>query len=500
MQIAWYQSLFWRMAALFLLLILLIGGTYVVLTVYYARTYVEEMQQQLHTDLAQHLIDEKFQDQEPFMEDGSINKPLFGDIMHDMMAVNRSIEVYLLAPDGQVRYSVVLDEQRMAEGDFFVDLGPIREFLSSDDPAYILGQDPLNPKAKRIFSVSEFESQGQSGYIYIILAGQEWQNLAQQLLESYTLRGGVTALALALMFALLLGLLLLGLLAKRLRKLIHTMQQFEDGDMASRVPIAGNGEIAQLGRHFNKMADAILRNFESVKSTERLRQDLIANVSHDLRTPLAAIHGYAETLQLKGENLSTEDRERYVKVILRNATKLKKLVSELFELSKLEAKQVKPRPEVFHVEHLLADLREQYQMQAQNQGVRLAIDVQDVQQDQVWADLALIERVCQNLLDNAMKFTPQGGEVRLALRQSDKPDWVTVEVQDTGMGIAAEDLPHIFDRYATKSRQDQAQSGTGLGLAIARKIMELHESTLRVRSKLKEGSSFTFELPLYQMG
>ncbi len=125
MQIAWYQSLFWRMAALFLLLILLIGGTYVVLTVYYARTYVEEMQQQLHTDLAQHLIDEKFQDQEPFMEDGSINKPLFGDIMHDMMAVNRSIEVYLLAPDGQVRYSVVLDEQRMAEGDFFVDLGTI---------------------------------------------------------------------------------------------------------------------------------------------------------------------------------------------------------------------------------------------------------------------------------------------------------------------------------------------------------------------------------------
>jgi len=489
-----FSPLFWRMAGTLLLLILLIGGGFAGLTLYQAQQYFAEAQQHLHANLAQHLIDEKFKDAQPFTADGKVNKPLFGDIMHDMMAVNRSIEVYLLAPDGMVRYSVVLDEQRMAEGEFSVDLGPVREFIDSGGNSFILGQDPLDPSEKRIFSAATFDIEGQQGYIYIILAGQRWQSLSEGLRSSYTLQGGLLAAGMALLLAFLIGLGLLAYLTRRLRKLIQAMRQFEDGDMQARVAAKGRDEIAQLGHHFNRMAEAIWENFESVKSTERLRQDLIANVSHDLRTPLAVIHGYAETLQLKGERLDPAERERYIRVILRNASKLKKLVSELFELSKLEAQQVSAQPEAISVIQFLQDLREQYQMMAQEKGLTLAIETSDLPWEHLWADLALIERVCQNLLDNAIKFTPPGGEVRLRVRKGEQPGWVAVEVEDTGMGIAEQDLPHIFDRYATRNRQDQAEAGTGLGLAIARKIMELHDSTLRVTSKLREGTRFTFEL------
>jgi signal transduction histidine kinase len=482
------------MAAALLLLILLIGASFVGLTLHYAEQYFAETQQHLHAHLAQHLIDEKFQASTPFLADGSVNKPLFGDIMHDMMAVNRSIEVYLLGPEGQVRYSVVLDEQRMSEGEFSVDLVPVRQFLDSGGEAFVLGQDPLSPTETRIFSAAAFEQDGQQGYIYIILAGQQWQTWSEHVLGSYTLQGGLIALSLALSFALLLGLLLLGYLTRRLRKLTSAMQQFEDGHMQARIDLAGHDEIAQLGHHFNRMADAIWRNFEAIKSTERLRQDLIANVSHDLRTPLAVIHGYAETLQIKGDQVVEADRERYIRVILRNATKLKKLVSELFELSKLEAKQVVPKPEAVPLSNLLTELGEQYQMLAQEKGLHFRIEQTPLPWQHVWVDLALIERVCQNLLDNAIKFTPEGGEVRLRVFPGQSAGTIAVEVSDTGVGISAEDLPHIFNRYTTRNRQDQPQTGTGLGLAIASKIMELHASTLEVSSRLREGTRFVFEL------
>lgn len=482
------------MAWLFLLLILVVGGGFAGLTLHYADQYFAETQQKLHAHLAQHLIDEKFQNAQPFLEDGAVNKPLFGDLMHDMMAVNRSIEVYLLAPDGTVRYSVVLDEQRMAEGEFSVDLGPVQQFINSDGQAFILGQDPLNPSEQRIFSAAPFDVAGQTGYIYIILAGQQWQSLADHLRSSYTLRGGFIALGLGLFLALTIGLLMLAYLTKRLRHLIGAMQQFEDGDMKVRVASKGEDEISRLGHHFNRMANAIWHNFEAIKSTERLRQDLIANVSHDLRTPLAVIHGYAETLQLKGNSLQDEERDRYIRVILRNAEKLKKLVSELFELSKLEAKQVTATPEAIPMEDFLTEVREQYQMLAVEKGIHLSVQVTDTQYKNLWIDSALIERVCQNLLDNAIKFTPEGGEIQLKVNATEKPGWVAVEVVDSGIGIPEEELPHIFDRYTTRNRQDRGHTGTGLGLAIARKIVELHESTLRVKSRLREGTSFMFEL------
>ena len=493
------SPLFWRMASALLLLILLIGGSFVGLTLHYAGQYFAETQQRLHAHLAQHLIDEKFQDAQPFLADGRVNKPLFGDIMHDMMAVNRNIEVYLLGPQGDVRYSVVLDEQRMAEGEFSVDLGPVKRFIATDGHAYVLGQDPLDPQAQRIFSAARFNVDGQRGYIYIILAGQSWQSLAEQVRSSYTLRGGFLALGLALLSALLIGLGLLAYLTRRLRKLVGAMRHFEGGDMQARVDVRGRDEIAQLGHHFNRMAEAIWQHFEAIRSTERLRQDLIANVSHDLRTPLAVIHGYAETMQLKGEALPEAEQARYVRVILRNASKLKKLVSELFELSKLEAKQVSAKPEAIVVAEFLQNLREQYQILAQEKGLRLHITQEDLPWQHLWADAALLERVCQNLLDNALKFTPKGGEVSLCVRRGVQPDRVQVEVADTGVGIPPEELPHIFDRYATRNRQDQPESGTGLGLAIAQKIVELHESTLEVRSQWQQGTRFRFELKTMRM-
>ncbi len=482
-----------KLGVAFFFLVVLMGTSYILISVYLTNKHFEERSQKLNAQLANHLIEEKFNGNSPFLDDGSVNKPLFGDLMHDMMAVNRGIEVYLLDSLGAVLYSVVLKHDDPENPIQYVDLAPIEEFIACQGDRYILGDDPRNSEQQKIFSSAKFESNERVGYIYIVLAGQELDNVASSLLSDYFMKLGVGASLLTMLFVIALGLASFWFLTKNLRSVIQTVRRFREGDMDIRIEEPEKTDLSVLATNFNEMADTISRNMEEIKSVDVLRRELIANVSHDLRTPLSIIHGYVETLQMKKDKLDESEKDKYLEIIKGSSEKLSKLVGQLFEYSKLEADQVKPLKEPFSITDLAMDLVAKYQLLASEKNIEIKVNAIN-NTPLVFADISLVERVIQNLLDNALKFAPENGDVSLDVSVNDKD--VRVAVSDNGPGIHEKDQLYIFDRYR-QARKESKADGVGLGLAIVKKIMELHNSSIQVISKPNEGSTFQFHLPSY---
>lgn len=477
----------------FLAILVLAGLGYTVASIYFSNNYFFETTQKLHANLAQDLIDEKFVDQSPIDSTGSINKALFGDIMHDMMAVNRAIEVYLLDLDGNVQYSVVLDHDNPETLQKTVALAPIKQFIRAEGTGYILGDDPKNPENKQVFSVAKFNKGGTQGYIYILLAGKEFLDTRAQLFGSYVLKVGLGTLLVTLLFAAILGILSVWYLTKNLRELVYAAQRFEQGDLKYRIQNAEKSDLAGVTTTFNQMAETILGDMEKIQSLERLRQELIANISHDLRTPLAIMQGYIETLQIKENDLTPAQRSAYLNTINTSGVRLAKLIKQLFEYSKLESNQISPKKEAFLISELANDVHRNYQVLAKQKNITLSLDM-ETSIPLVFADISLVERAVQNLMDNALKFTPEYGTVIVSLSKGDSH--IEMSIKDSGPGIQKEDQALIFERYR-QTKKGQEKTGAGLGLAIVKKIMELHNSSIKVFSTPNEGTSFVFTLPIY---
>ncbi len=476
------STLFWRISAVFLLILILLGLAYVTITAYSARKYFQETTQRLNA----HVAEEMLKEVNPFVN-GEINQEAVGKIMHSMMAVNPSLEVYLLAPDGQILKYVVLEKDVHLSR---ISLGPVKRFLNAEGETYVLGDDPRNPGGQTIFSASEVRENGELlGYVYMVLASAEYENVSEALLGSYFLRIGTQAFIITLVGAFLIGLILIAILTRNLHKIIVTVRKFEKGDYQARIPVRGNSELSQLSRTFNHMADTILHNIEDLKEVDQLRRELIANVSHDLRSPLSVIHGYIETLLIKNEDLSPEKRQEYLEVVLKSSGRLKKLVADLFELSKLEARQVEIKREKFNINELLQDTVRQYQLMADEKGVEIKTELE--KDSMAEADIAMIQRVLQNLLDNAVKYSEENSNIRVC--STEKQGKLHISVVNSGATIPNEEIPHLFDRYYRRGR-DTGDS-TGLGLAIVKKIVEIHDGEIEVSSSAEDATTFTVILP-----
>ncbi len=480
------NSLFWRLSLVFLTVLILLGLAYVLITGYSARQYYQETTQRLNANVAEHMLLEV----SPFV-DGKVNEEALGKIMHSMMAVNPSLEVYLVDPKGQILSHVVLDKKVRLKN---ISLEPVKKFLACKGENYVLGDDPRNPGGKAVFSATEVEENGQlMGYVYMVLASEKYENITAALSSSYFLKVGTRTFIITLIAALGIGLLLIAFLTRNLRSIQRGVKRFEAGDYEARIPVKGKGELSDLALTFNHMADTILKNIDELKEVDRLRRDLIANVSHDLRSPMSVIHGYIETMILKDDQLDTEERKKYLEIILQSSEKLKKLVADLFELSRLEAKQVKLKKEPFLINELLQDTARQYELMADKKKVKLETDLPE-QLPMVEADIALIGRVLQNLIDNAMKYTPDEGEIKV--KAEAQGDLVKVEIINSGQGIPEKDLPHIFNRYYMVDHKQSGIDGSGLGLAIVKKILDMHQASIEVSSQQNIDTRFSFSLPL----
>jgi len=477
------ESLFWRISGLFLLIFVLLGIAFVVITIVLAKRYSDETTQKLNANVAPHMLKHVT----PFIN-GQVNEESLEMIMHSMMAVNPSLEVYILDPQGKILSSVVLHKKVNRRT---VSVEPIKDFLEDNGKSLIYGDDPRNPGKSKIFSAAPvYEDGALLGYVYMILASEEYDTITSALQESYLLKIGVRSFVLTLAAAFFIGLIVLRLLMRSLSDIVHTVKKFESGDLKPRIAIRSGGELAQLSITINAMADTILKNMEDLKEVDKLRRDLIANISHDIRTPISIIHGYVETLIIKHGSLDETHQKEYLETIMKSTERLKRLVADLFELSKLESRQVKPKMEVFFISDLLHDLTGKYKLLAWEKNILLETEFV-FGAPMVLADVAMIERVLQNLIDNAINHTPENGNVRIRVENGEAN--VFIRVFNAGQRIPANELPHIFDRYY-KVENNKASRGTGLGLAIVKNILEIHGSHITVESE-PDGNTFSFNLP-----
>ncbi len=484
------QSFYAKLSALFLVLIVALGTTIAILSVRSAMMFADEAEQNLSYNLATDLAVEF----EPLVQD-SIHHIAIMQTIERMTGINPRIEIYLLGSTGMMKANYLIGKEQRIEQPV-LDLEPLDRFLNGDKVP-ILGPDPLNIGQKKPFSVAPIEIMGEQGcYLYVILGSEEYDSAASMIKNSYIVRTTLTVLGLTLLIAGVVGVFLFGLLTRRLRAMKEVVGAFEKGQLDRRIEVKSSDEIGQLAASFNQMADTIVANVEDLKRTDRLRRELIANVSHDLRSPLAAMQGYLETIIMKNDTLSPDERLQYMNIVLKNTRSLNTLVGELFELSKLDAQQIEPHFEAFSIAELVQDVVMQFQPKAAHLNLTLEADLPE-RLSLVYADIGLVERAISNLIDNALRYTPAGGHVRIV--PSDEGNAVSVQVIDTGYGIPAEDLPHIFERfYRVEKSRARDKGGTGLGLAITQKILELHGSTLAVQSALGKGTTFSFALPIWK--
>ncbi len=480
-----FNRLYMQVSAIFLLVLFLFTAIVLYISVESARSYSVEVNQRLNSELAQNTIAMI----NPFIKDGIISEEGVKDLMHSMMVINPIVEVYLLNPEGKILQYVAPDKVVQLE---HVDLAPVKSFLADPEHSIIYGDDPRNPGEYKTFSAARVVNGDQlTSYIYIVLASQEYVSASQAVLGSYILGLSIRSVITILIISALVGLWAIWMITRKLNPIIEGISTFREGNLSKRIEVKNEGELDRIGLVFNEMADTIEQNIQELKGVDNLRRELISNVSHDLRTPVASIQGYAETLLLKKETIQPQEQEKYLEVIYKSCGRLKKLVEDLFELSKLEAHQVKPQPEPFSIAELVYDIANKYRIISQKKGISVnTVIAKEV--PLVEADISMIDRVLQNLIDNAVKYCKEGDTINIEI-DTKNPQTVEVRVADSGQGIKQEDLEHVFQRYY-KGREDR--QSTGLGLAIVKKIIELHQSSIRVFSQLGKGTTFSFELPI----
>ncbi|HUI46756.1 MAG TPA: HAMP domain-containing sensor histidine kinase [Nitrospirota bacterium] len=488
-----FKYLYTKLAAVLLGLFLVMGVLYILLTLYTTRLYFQEVNQKLNLILAQHLVSEKI-----LLKNGKVDESALQNIFHMLMVVNPVIEVYLLGPDGTIlAYSAPPGKVKRHS----VSLEPVRQLLNGIPAMPVRGDDPRDLEKKKVFSAAPILLDGRTvGYLYIILGSEQFETAAGMLQRSYILRLSLWAGAGGLLFALLAALLLFKRMTLRLRLLTSSMEMFRGSDFTEHPPLPAKfavrrgDEIDKIGTIFLQMAERMVRLIKDMTDADLHRREIVANITHDLRTPLTSLQGYLETLLMKADALTPEDQRQYLTIALKRSDQLRRLVTGLFELAKLDSPDIQVRFEPFHLHELIQDILQQFHLAAEDKKIALRMNIPD-DVPLAFADIELTERVFENLIDNAIRHTPGSGAVTISATLTEAR--IKVTVSDTGSGMAPEDLAHLFDR---NYRRERIRGGdrAGLGLIVVKRILELHHSTINVSSEINAGVTFTFFLPAYR--
>ena len=282
-------------------------------------------------------------------------------------------------------------------------------------------------------------------------------------------------------------------LIEQYKSVMALMHRFSSGERNLRAKGTFSSQVAPLAEAFNCMAHSTEEHLAAIIESDRKRRELLANIAHDLGGPVTSIRGFAETVMLKGDLLPEAERGRLLKLVISNTQALGRMVSALFDLSKLESGSVPMERQPFSLEALACDVASRFAPLAQSREVRLDVRPQ-ASLPLVLGDIALIERVLSNLIDNSLAFTPAGGSVLISF--TEHATACEASVADTGVGIPLEHQAHVFERfYRADTSRSRDRGGTGLGLAIAKCIVEAQDGQIRLTSTPGKGTVVAFSLP-----
>lgn len=480
------RTLYAKLSLALALLLISVGILYTVISLSTMQHYLQETGQRLNLDLAKNLVaDHKL------VSAGKLDTEALKATFMEFMVINPSIELYLLDLDGKIlSYSAEPGKVKRRS----VSLAPIKAFLNGKRLP-LLGDDPRSYDRRKIFSVTPVPSAAAAeGYLYVVLLGERYDNVAGMIRDSLVWRQSSWALISSIGIALLTGILLFRRLTSRLHRLSKSMAAFRNDPHTDADSCDRHGdEIDTLTVTFEQMAQRITEQLDDLKRQDKLRRELVANVSHDLRTPIAVLHGYLETLKLKDRQLDRRQRDEYIQQALNSSHRLQQLISELFELAQLEAPDTHLNLEYFNLAELIHDVSQKFALNARRKHIKL--DLQVIDEDCfIKADISLLARLFENLLGNAIKFSPEHGTVVIRLYRHD--DKLVCDTRNYGAPIAAVDLPHIFKRFYQGQHKAHRQQPGGLGLAIAKRVVDLHHGFINVNSSAEQGTCFQVLLPV----
>ena len=484
-------SLSQRLTLLFTALLLLCATVACAVQLYSSMQYGNAMVQRLSGGLAQQIVQREAILDAQGRVDRSALKPLFDRLM----TFNPSVELYVVSPDGDILADAAPPGHIQRQK---IDLAPIQNFLSGTVMP-VFGDDPRSQN-KKVFSATPLRQDGElKGYLYIILQGEESNALAEIDWRKELWSTALWSMLLVALFGLLAGLLLWYWVTRPVKELTLDVAGLEQDSIsaikqlaAQPLEPAGQDEVAILRNTFIELARKITSQWDRLADSDRQRREFIANISHDLRTPLTSLLGYLETLSLKSATLSPQEHQQYLATALRQGQKVRHLSQQLFELARLEHGGIKPQRERFAMAELISDVAQKFELAARTRELNLHIDVPGPL-PLVLADVSMIERVVTNLLDNAIRHTPAGGDIRLAVWQEN--DRLQVEVADSGTGVDAALRDDLFQRPSALNPQASREHRGGLGLLIVKRMLELHGGGIRLMESVS-GARFRFFVPL----
>lgn len=452
-----------------------------------------EGEQRLHIDLAGHLANDN-----PLLKMGVYDYEALKSLFHTLMLLGPSFEFYFLGVEGNIlSYSADAGEVLKKQ----IDLSPIQAFIDDPSQLPLYGEDPKSLTKSKIFSAAPVYNQDLlQGYLYVIIGGAEYDSIVKGIQQSKGVQQFAMIIVSGLIFLLFALLLLFRLLTAPLKRLSDDMDAFRASGFnlkASGVILQAwrddtRNEVHRLGFSFNEMLKHIDKQWLQIKQTDDQRRAMLTDLSHDLRTPLANLQGFIETLSIRGSQLSPEEQKRFIDISLKNLRNLKRLIDQIFELAYLESGHIKLRFEPFLLTELLHDIAAKFAIKCADKNIQIRVNV-ETSQTYVDCDIEKLERVLTNLIENAIRHTPEHGRIDICV--SDAKDRVGVSVIDTGVGIAKDELERIFDaRYQASNTKRDSNIHVGLGLAISQKLVALFDTRLQVKSALGKGTSFYFTL------
>lgn len=481
--IPWYKSLQARMVVIFFLIILLtmqLVGAYLLYSLesfYVARH--EEWLRKLAGNLS-----------------GVAGEPL-AELTENPTALTpyEDLEKYLLAHSGQDievsitdREGTVIISSNTAMPDRRLTAPEVREALSGEGPSNVRTDEAGRRKIHLALPVAGREGRV-VGTVYLI---GSLERIDATLTGMRTILFSTTLLALAI--AAVLSFFLSRTITVPVHNLTARAADLAGGRFDRLIEVVSEDEIGRLAGMFNHLTVRLRETLEEISAEDRMRREFVANVSHELRTPLTTVRTYAETLLEGGADTDAETSARFLRVIMGETDRMARLVEDLMTLSRLDSDRIQLDRHELDVTDVVTEVAERFAERCRRKKIDLRVTAAP-DLPPVTADRDRLEQVLTNLLGNAVDFTPEGGTISIgAERVGEK---VAVSVRDSGVGIPAEDLPRIFDRFFRVERgRSREFGGTGLGLSIARDLVEAHGGRIAIESETGDGTEVRFTLPV----